>query len=64
MKNLNIYDLFNIKNENISSTTIKRQLNDMLESSKKYFAIVESLNRETGEYKIVVQGTLDNTQTW
>ena len=64
MNNFNIHDLDVIKNNDISRTTMKRQFNKMLESSMKCYAIVESLNRETGEYRIVVQGTLDNRDTW
>ena len=64
MNNFNIHDLDVIKNNDISRTTMKRQFNKMLESSMKCYAIVESMNIDTGEYRIVVQGTLDNRDTW
>lgn len=55
----NIRDLEIIRNANISSSTLKRQINSMIESSDNCRAIVESLNRDTGEYSIILQGTLD-----
>jgi len=55
----NIRDLEIIRNANISSTTLKRQINSMIENSDHCKAIVESLNRETGEYRIILQGTLE-----
>lgn len=57
--NFNIRDLEIIRNANISSSTLKRQINSMIESSDNCCAIVESLNRDTGEYRIILQGTLD-----
>lgn len=59
MTKFNVRDLEIIKNAKISSSTLKRQLGSMLESAVNYRAVVESLNRETGEYRIVLQGTLD-----
>ena len=59
MTKFNLRDLELIRNANISSHTLKRQLNNMLVSSSNCRAIVESLNRETGEYRIVLQGTLE-----
>jgi hypothetical protein len=59
MSNFNIRDLEIIRNANISSSTLKRQINNMIQSSDNCRAIVESLNRDTGEYRIVLQGTLE-----
>lgn len=59
MIKFNIRDLEIIRNAKISSLTLKRQLGNVLESSGNCRAIVESLNRETGEYRIVLQGTLE-----
>lgn len=59
MTKFNVRDLEIIRNANISSSTLKRQIGNMLQSSDDCRAIVESLNRETGEYRIVLQGTLE-----
>ena len=59
MTTFNIKDLEIIRNANISSSTLKRQINNMLQSSDNCRAIVESLDRDTGEYRIVLQGTLE-----
>lgn len=64
MTKFNIRDLEIIKNANVSSSTLKRQLTNMLENSTNCRAIVESLNRETGEYRIVLQGTLESKENW
>jgi len=59
MTNFNVRDLEIIRNAKISSSTLKKQLGNMLQCSGNCRAIVESLNRETGEYRIVLQGTLE-----
>ena len=59
MFKFNVRDLEIIRNAKISSSTLKRQLGSMLESSGNCRAIVESLDRETGEYRIILQGTLE-----
>ncbi len=64
MIKFNIRDLEIIRNAKISSSTLKRQLGNVLESSGNCRAIVESLNRETGEYRIVLQGTLENRDNY
>ena len=60
MTNFNIRDLEIIRNANLSTSTLRRQISNMLESSDNCRAIVESLDRKTGEYRIVLQGTLEN----
>ncbi len=60
MTNFNLRDLEIIRNANLSTTTLQRQINNMIESSENCRAIVESLNRKTGEYRIVLQGTLED----
>ena len=59
MMKFNVRDLEVIRNAKLSYSTLKRQLNNMAETSQNCRAIVESLNRKTGEYRIVLQGTLD-----
>ncbi len=48
-----------LRNAKLSYSTLKRQLGNMVESSENCRAIVERLNRKTGAYRIVLQGTLD-----
>ncbi len=57
-----VRDLEVIKNANLSHSRLKRQLRKILESSGNYRAIVAGLNRMTGEYRIVLQGTLDQRE--
>ena len=59
MTKFDVQDLQVISNAKLSYSTLKKQLGTMVESSENCRAIVESLNRETGEYRIVLQGTLD-----
>jgi len=59
MTKFDVQDLQVIRNAKLSYSTLKKQLGNMVESSENCRAIVESLNRETGEYRIVLQGTLD-----
>jgi hypothetical protein len=62
MIKFDVRDLEVIRNAKFSYSALKRQLNNMVESSENCRAIVESLNRKTGEYRIVLQGTLDTSE--
>ncbi len=64
MIKFDVQDLEVISNAKLSYSTLKKQLGNMVESSENCRAIVESLNRETGEYRIVLQGTLDTCDTF
>ena len=59
MVKFNINDLEVIRSANFSTSSLKRQIGSVLENTGNCRAIVESLNRETGEYRIVLQGTLE-----
>ncbi len=41
-----------------SSTILKEKLEDILADSEKWNVVVESVDQETGTYRILVQGTL------
>ena len=58
MKTFNINELEMIKSNRVSRNTLEHELNKMLTLSNGCRAIVESLNRKTGEYRIILQGTL------
>jgi len=62
MTKFDIKDLETIRNANVSPTVLKAKIASMLENSADCRAIVETLNRETGEYRIVLQGTLETTK--
>ncbi|MDZ7331473.1 MAG: hypothetical protein ONB31_05810 [candidate division KSB1 bacterium] len=60
---VDVRDLEVIKNAKLSHSSLKRQLKSILDSSGKYRAIVAGFNRTTGEYRIVLQGTLDHRES-
>lgn len=59
MTKFNVHDLEVIRDARISSTNLKKRIENMVENSGNCRAIVESLNRKTGEYRIVLQGKLE-----
>ncbi|RKY85517.1 hypothetical protein DRQ11_09810 [candidate division KSB1 bacterium] len=59
MTKFNMNDLETFARSGITPIDLKRKLTDMLDSSIHCKANVESLNRDTGEYRIVLQGTLE-----
>lgn len=58
MKTFNIDELELMKNNRVPQNAIEQELNKMLTHSNGCRAIIESLNRKTGEYRIILQGTL------
>ncbi|HXI02599.1 MAG TPA: hypothetical protein VNI57_05425 [Candidatus Saccharimonadales bacterium] len=46
-----------------SPATLRRKLAEMILSSTNARARVESMNPETGEYRVVLQGTIDREIT-
>jgi hypothetical protein len=60
MENVNLKELEELYAPHLSSTTIKQHILDMLANSTQCKAILESINHDTGEYRIVLQGTLKN----
>lgn len=41
-----------------SSPILKEKLEEIIDDSKKWNAVVESLDQQTGTYRILLQGTL------
>lgn len=62
MDKFKIDDLEMIKHADDSTVILKKQLASMLANSNGCRAIIESLNRKTGEYRIIVQGTLQKNE--
>lgn len=60
MAKLNDTDLSKFYAPFLSSTTLKKHIVDMLTNSTQCKAILENINYETGEYRIVLQGILNN----
>lgn len=59
MARFRIHDLKSVERTPTSPSTLKNKLGEMLFSSINATAKVEIVNLETGEYRIVLQGTLD-----
>ena len=59
MARLRIEDLRTIEVAPTSPATLRSKLSEVILNSTHAKARVESLNPETGEYRVVLQGTLD-----
>jgi len=63
MARFRIHDLNQIERTPTSPASLRNKLSDMILSSVNARAKVEVINPETGEYRIVLQGTLDKEET-
>ena len=63
MPRFRIHDLNTIERSPTSPASLRGKLNEMIMSSVNARAKVEVINPETGEYRIVLQGTLDREET-
>ncbi|HET6371773.1 MAG TPA: hypothetical protein VFG76_00555 [Candidatus Polarisedimenticolia bacterium] len=52
-------DLKSIEHMPTSPSTLRSKISEVILSSTHARARVESINTETGEYRVVLQGTLD-----
>ena len=59
MARFKVDDLRTLERTPTSPATLRNKLNELLISSINCTAKVEGLNLETGEYRIVLQGSLD-----
>jgi hypothetical protein len=59
MARFKVDDLRTIERSPTSPATLRNKLGELLISSINCTARVEGLNQETGEYRIVLQGSLD-----
>jgi hypothetical protein len=46
-----------------SSPSLKEKLEEIIDESQKWNAVVESLDQETGTYRILLQGTLRDSSS-
>ena len=58
-----ITDIRNIEVTPTSPASLRNKLNEMILSSTTCKAKVDVVNQETGEYRLVLQGTLDKEET-
>ena len=63
MARFRVQDIKTIENSPTAPGTLKNKLGEMLFSSINATAKVEGLNLETGEYRIILQGTIDKEET-
>ncbi len=63
MAHFKIQDVHALENSPTSPGTLKNKLGEMIVSSMNCRAKVDALNPETGEYRVVLQGTLDKEDT-
>ncbi len=61
MAQINIKDLESLNIRQLSGITLKEQITNMLASSSQCKAILECINQDTGEYRIVLQGIIDHS---
>lgn len=59
MARFKVDDLRSLERSPTSPATLRNKLGELLISSINCTARVEGINLETGEYKIVLQGSLD-----
>lgn len=59
MSRFRIQDLPTLESSPTSPGTLRMKLGELIVHSVSAAAKVESVNRETGEYRIVLRGTLD-----
>jgi len=63
MPRFRIHDVNSIERSPTSPSSLRSKLSEMIMSSVNARAKVELINPETGEYRIVLQGTLDKEDT-
>jgi hypothetical protein len=59
MSRFKLTDLSSLEKSPTSPLTLRNKLGEMLFNSTTAAATVEVVNKETGEYRVVLQGTLD-----
>lgn len=63
MARFRIQDLRTVEKSPTSPGTLRSKIGELLVSSINCTARVEGLNMDTGEYRIVLQGTLDKEES-
>lgn len=60
MAHFNMQDLHHLEDAPKSPGSLSASLSNMIHNSTACRAVVDSINAETGEYRIVLQGTIEN----
>ena len=63
MAKFHIQDLRSLENAPTSPSSLRSKIGEMIFCSTTTRAKVEAINPETGEYRVVLQGTLDKEET-
>jgi hypothetical protein len=63
MLRFKIGDLSTLEKSPTSPLTLRNKIGEMLFNSTQAVATVEVVNKETGEYRVVLQGTLDTEES-
>ena len=63
MSRFKIADLSTLEKSPTSPLTLRNKIGEMLFNSTQAVATVEIVNKETGEYRVVLQGTLDTEES-
>jgi len=63
MARFKLQDIHTLEISPTSPASLRNKLSEMIISSMNARCKVESINPETGEYRIVLQGTLDREET-
>ncbi|MFQ5768883.1 MAG: hypothetical protein ACE5ID_12990 [Acidobacteriota bacterium] len=63
MSRFRINDIHTVENAPTSPGSLRSKVGEMILSSTTCRAKVEAINPETGEYRIVLQGTLDKEES-
>ncbi len=63
MPRFRIQDLHQLENAPTSAGSLQSKVGEMIVNSTNFRAKVDSLNPETWEYRVVLEGTLDKEET-
>ncbi len=63
MARFHVQDLRSIETAPTSPAALRAKIGDMILNSTVSRARVEAINPETGEYRVVLQGTLDKEES-
>ena len=63
MPRFRIQDLHQLENAPTSAGSLQSKVGEMIVNSTNFRAKIDSLNPETWEYRVVLEGTLDKEET-
>ena len=63
MARFHVQDLRSLENSPTSPGSLRAKIGEMIVNSTTARAKVEAINPETGEYRVILQGTLDREET-